>query len=173
MLFKIYCLKNQQDEIRYVGYTSLSEARRMAEHRYSHPERRDYTFHVLDVFDTKREALEAERMYIQMLNPPENVASGQGFPGSLVEGRDTAHKRQSKRVYCFETDKYYPSMADAARELGVNRDKIKLCCQGKRKTTSGMHFRFADSNELRDAKEAPGFHADTEITVGIKEPAAS
>lgn len=144
MLYKIYCLKNQSGEIRYVGYTSLSEARRMAEHRYSHPERRDYTFSVLDVFESKKEALEAERDYIRSLNPPENIAPGQGFPESLEEGRKVSHKNASLRVFCPELNRFFDSMADAARETGSNRNHVKDCCRGRRHTTNGLHFQFAD-----------------------------
>lgn len=144
MLYKIYCLKDQNNEIRYVGYTSLSKARRMAEHRYSHPERRDYTFHVLDVFDNKQEALEAEREYIKMLMPPENIAPGQGYPESLKAGRITSGAHKAKRVYCPELDKYFSSVADAARETGANRSKVKDCCVGRRNTTHELHFQYAD-----------------------------
>lgn len=144
MLYKIYCLQDQKNEIRYIGYTSLSEARRMAEHRHSHPERRDYTFHVLDVFDNKKDALEAERAYIRMLNPPENIAPGQGYPKSLELGREIAHARQSKSVYCPELDQHFPSVNAAAEATGANRNKVKDCCYGRRNTTHGFHFQFSD-----------------------------
>lgn len=143
MLYKIYCLKDQTGEIRYVGYTSLSEARRMAEHRYSHPERKTYTFHVLDVFDNKAEALAAEREYISQLCPPENIAPGQGYPESLIAGREVAHAKQSKKVYCPELDAIFPSMNAAAEATGANRNKVKECCHGRRNTTHGLHFQFA------------------------------
>lgn len=144
MIYKIYCLKNSDGEIRYVGYTTLSEARRMCEHRHSHPERRGYTFHVLDVFDDKKSALDAERQYIAMLNPPENIAPGQGFPDSLIEGRVVSHAKMSKRVYCSDLDQSFPSINDAARLTNSNRNHVKDCCFGKRKTTNGLHFRFAE-----------------------------
>lgn len=143
MLYKIYCLKDQNGEIRYVGYTSLSEARRMAEHRHSHPERREYTFHVLDVFESKKDALEAEREYIRQLSPVGNIAPGQGYPASLVKGRETAHERQSKRVYCPELEEYFISVNEAARQTGADRNKIKDCCLGRRNTTHQLHFQYA------------------------------
>lgn len=144
MLYKIYCLKDQSNEIRYVGYTSLSEARRMCEHRHSHPERRGYTFHVLDVFSSKKEALEAEREYIKQLCPPENIAPGQGYPASLIEGRKASQEKQRKRVYCLELDQFFDSVSEAARQTGANRSKIKDCCLRRRNTTHELHFQYAD-----------------------------
>ena len=143
MLYKIYCLKDQTGTIRYVGYTSLSEARRMAEHRHSHPERRTYTFHVLDVFDNKPDALAAEREYIKQLCPVENIAPGQGYPDSLVIGREIVHAKQSKAVYCPELEQTFVSVNEAARQTGANRNKVKECCQGGRNTTHGFHFQYA------------------------------
>ena len=146
MLYKIYCLKDQDGEIRYVGYTSLSEARRMAEHRHSHPHRRSYSFHVLDVFESKAEALEAERAYIKALHPAENIAPGQGFPESLACGRAVSHAKMSKPVYCPDLDRRFTSVNAAAEEMSSNRNHVKDCCYGRRQTTNGLHFVFLDPN---------------------------
>ena len=115
----------------------------MAEHRHSHPERRAYTFHVLDVFDNKPDALSAEREYIKLLCPPENIAPGQGYPDSLVTGREIAHAKQSKAVYCPELEQTFVSVNEAARQTGADRNKVKECCKGGRNTTHGLHFQYA------------------------------
>lgn len=164
MLYKIYCLTDESGCIRYIGYTSLSEARRMAEHRHSHPERRNYKFNVLDVFDNKHDALAAEREYIAAYQPPENIAPGQGYPDSLVAGRATVAAMRGRRVYCEENECTYDSIADAARQLGVARIRVKDCCHRRRKSTAGLHFRFVDSLE-ETLKDAPASHADTEVTI--------
>lgn len=49
-----------------------------------------------------------------------------------------------KRIECVETGILYESFADAARKTGLNRTKIVSVCTGKRKTTGGFHFRYAD-----------------------------
>lgn len=49
-----------------------------------------------------------------------------------------------KKIVCIETEEEYESFADAARKTGLNRTKIVSCCTGKRKTTGGYHFRYAD-----------------------------
>lgn len=50
-----------------------------------------------------------------------------------------------KRVICIDTGEVYESFADAARRTGLNRSKIVSVCTGKRKTTGGLKFRYADS----------------------------
>lgn len=50
-----------------------------------------------------------------------------------------------KRIRCIETNTIYESFADAARETGLNRTKIVSVCTGKRKTTGGYHFCYADA----------------------------
>lgn len=49
-----------------------------------------------------------------------------------------------KKVVCTETGEMFESFAEAARKTGLNRTKIVSCCTGKRKTTGGYHFRYAD-----------------------------
>ena len=51
------------------------------------------------------------------------------------------HKRKIK---CIETGIVYESFAEAARQTGLNRTKIVSCCTGKRKSTGGFHFEYAD-----------------------------
>lgn len=51
------------------------------------------------------------------------------------------HKR---KVQCVDTGEVFDSFADAARKTGLNRTKIVSVCTGKRKTTGGMRFRYAD-----------------------------
>lgn len=49
-----------------------------------------------------------------------------------------------KRIQCIETGEVYDSFADAARKTGLNRTKIVSVCTGKRKTTGGLRFKYAD-----------------------------
>jgi group I intron endonuclease len=51
------------------------------------------------------------------------------------------HKR---KIECIETGIIYDSFADASRKTGLNRTKIVSVCTGKRKTTGGYHFRYAN-----------------------------
>lgn len=51
------------------------------------------------------------------------------------------HKR---KILCIETNVIYDSFADAARKTGLNRTKIVSVCTGKRRTTGGYHFKYAE-----------------------------
>lgn len=48
-----------------------------------------------------------------------------------------------KKVVCIETGTIYDSGTKAAKALGLQKSKICLACQGKRKTTGGYHWRYA------------------------------
>lgn len=168
MLYKIYYLADETGSMRYIGYTSLSEARRMAEHRHSHPNRRGYTFHLLDVFDNKKDALEAERQYIAAFRPPENIAPGQGWPDSLEVGRQTVAAMRRRAVRCIDTGETYPSVSEAARLTGIDRQRIKDCCHHRRQSTQGMHFCFVEEIEERLKDDTGSSHANTEVITGTK-----
>lgn len=46
----------------------------------------------------------------------------------------------AKAVYCWELDKAYPRMTDAAIDLGCSLDAISNVIRGKQSTCKGMHF---------------------------------
>lgn len=46
-----------------------------------------------------------------------------------------------KAVECVETGEVYESASEAARQLGV-KNHISECCNGKRQTCAGYHWRF-------------------------------
>ena len=48
----------------------------------------------------------------------------------------------AKSIICLETGKIYSSARQAAKELNLQYSKISLVCNGKRKTTGGLHFEF-------------------------------
>ena len=54
-------------------------------------------------------------------------------------------EKQKKKVFCFENGKMYPSIQEAARELGVSAGNIVAVCKGERKQTGGYHFEYADT----------------------------
>lgn len=49
-----------------------------------------------------------------------------------------------KRILCIETNTTYDSFADAARKTGLDRTKIVSVCTGKRKSTGGYRFKYAE-----------------------------
>jgi hypothetical protein len=50
----------------------------------------------------------------------------------------------SKPVLCVELGQIFKSASEAARKLSVQRPRITDCCNGKRKTTGGYHWMFAE-----------------------------
>lgn len=49
---------------------------------------------------------------------------------------------QKKKVICIDTNKIYDSLADAARELGVDKNRIWASCQDEIKTAKGLNFQY-------------------------------
>ena len=48
----------------------------------------------------------------------------------------------SKRVLCVETNKIYPSVKEATRQLGLSKGNISHCCNGRYKTAYGFHWKY-------------------------------
>lgn len=59
----------------------------------------------------------------------------------------TRNQRISKSVYCVELDKTFASMTEAAMETNVDVADISKCCNGKRKSAKGLHFRFSSLDD--------------------------
>ena len=57
-------------------------------------------------------------------------------------------KNKMKKVYCFETDTVYESVAEASRMTGVRAGNITGVCKGTRNQTGGYHFRYAEKEEI-------------------------
>ena len=52
------------------------------------------------------------------------------------------HDDVKKKVVCIETNVVYESIADAGRKTGLYYGSIGKCCNGKLKSTGGLHWRF-------------------------------
>lgn len=53
-----------------------------------------------------------------------------------------AVKKTSKSVICVETGETYKSAGEVARSLGCSQGHISQCCNGKRKTCAGYHWKY-------------------------------
>ena len=49
-------------------------------------------------------------------------------------------KTNLRKVYCFETDAVYNSIAEASKKLGIGKDGIFACCKYKQITAGKCHF---------------------------------
>ena len=60
--------------------------------------------------------------------------------------------RASEPIKCIETGIIYTSACEASRHLGIIRNNISSCCNGKGQTAGGYHWEFVnkevDDNEL-------------------------
>lgn len=61
-----------------------------------------------------------------------------------VTSIENKNNGQSKQVMCVETGVVYPSAHEAERCTGVDHRRINECCRGKRKTSQGFHWKYAD-----------------------------
>lgn len=52
----------------------------------------------------------------------------------------------AKRVLCVETGEIFDCMNSVYKKLKINSHHIGSCCSGKRKTTGGYHWKYADEN---------------------------
>ena len=66
-----------------------------------------------------------------------------------IEKMREAHPNK-KEVMCIETNQIFPTIGEAARNLGLHYNLISQVCNGHRKTTGGLTFRFTDK-EMRNA----------------------
>lgn len=60
----------------------------------------------------------------------------------------------SKVIKCTTTDELFSSQAEACRELNLSKGNINACLKGKRKSTGGYIFRYADDTETHVLYEA-------------------
>ena len=47
----------------------------------------------------------------------------------------------------------FPSANEAKRQTGINQSNIIQCCKGRRKSTGGYYWHYADSEEVCDEKK--------------------
>ena len=56
-------------------------------------------------------------------------------------------RKISKPIICEELNREFYGAAEAARQLGLCRQSINKCCQGKRSTCGGYHFRYKEGDQ--------------------------
>lgn len=52
----------------------------------------------------------------------------------------------SKKVYCVELDRVFPSISEAERELGIATVGISRACRGMQKTAGKFHWEYVEDN---------------------------
>ena len=57
---------------------------------------------------------------------------------------------RAKAIVCIEANIVYGTAKEVEEKLNINRGNICSCCQGKRKTAGGYHWRYADDINTED-----------------------
>lgn len=148
----IYCIKDKNESVIYVGQTKNLK-RRMYEHRYRKRLDDSYTFHELEKCE-ENIATEKERYYIDKFSTIEfglNIVDGVGSRGvncnektRFKEGNDIWKKRKFKKVLHIETNTVYNSARDCAEALGFTAKSINNVCGGYSKSYKKNHFQYID-----------------------------
>lgn len=194
-MYKVYCLKDEKNVIRYVGQTKKDLSSRLSSHKQSFENRKTWTIHLIAEVPTQEAAFILESMLINQYQLTElgdnkstgydeshitrdqyredqkdktngfykhkqsehavQVLSERSLGNQYAKGNKSRtgrknnphwHKRiaetKSKQVICIETGVVYSSIKQAAKELNLQTSKISNVCNGKRKKTGGLTFRF-------------------------------
>lgn len=189
--YKVYVLKEKNGDIKYVGQTRQTLARRFSGHinvsKFPHKE---FTIELVADFDRPEPMYKLEAMLIEQYNTVNNgwnrargyidcpkqfdgAGEKNGFYGhkhrkevckkigkrsignSYAKGNKSRKGRKnseyhnrmisekkSRRVMCIDTGEIFKSGREAAKKLNLQRSKISLVCNGKRRTTGGLRFCF-------------------------------
>lgn len=165
----VYLVTNTSTGMQYVGKTKGPLTARRKQHHYDtrHASyfhkaikkygRQNFKWEELYVSSDEEELYSKETFFIEKLNTriPNGynmTLGGDGLRGVVFsdEWRVKNKKRAdrlSKAVYCLETDRVYPSRAEAARELDINANLIAGCISGKSRHTAGKHFCDAENRD--------------------------
>ena len=59
-----------------------------------------------------------------------------------------ATEKTRKKVICIETEEVYDSVKEAHKQTGISMTGISLCCNEKRKSAGGLHWKFAEKENV-------------------------
>ena len=79
---------------------------------------------------------------------PENCQWLSRSENSKKAIEDQRSKKVPKAVVCIETGKVFLSRSEAGKTITVSCRKIDDCCQNKRHTCGGYHWRYATDEEV-------------------------
>ena len=60
---------------------------------------------------------------------------------------NTPHNKNLRLVYCIELNKVFENASSAGKELNIRSSNIISCCEHIRKTCSGYHWMYANTDE--------------------------
>lgn len=89
--------------------------------------------------------------YLNRVNPNKGKTFSEKTKRKMKLHWQTHLNAQCKKVYCVELNRCFDSISKACRELKIPRC-IPLCCEGKRHTCGGYHWKWAEELEDKNAK---------------------
>lgn len=148
-MHRIYCLKNKEEKVVYVGQTKKSLKERLNGHIAKYPHRREYCIELITEVVDSKEADDLEEYYIKLydtVDNGENITFGKGTKGlganktSFKDGNEFG-KIPLYTIKCIDTGDT-GTAKELSELLNVNRHKIYEVCKGKRKTTGKLRFEY-------------------------------
>ena len=147
----IYIIIHRKTGCCYVGQTIQKLKLRISQHLRDNRQfidqiiriegKENFEIGILDICNSPTALNERERYWISYFN----CKRPHGF-NVIDGGKDlNIYMQQGKPVICIETNEKFESIAKAALKLNVSPTKISEVCNGKRKTTGGLNFVFADT----------------------------
>lgn len=163
--FKVYCLRDVNDKIVYIGATRRTLHRRFLT-GYKCFDHRNYKIQLIDSFDTPEEMFELESNLIKhygiqnLLNKIETTTAGFNPKGLSHNGtfkkgtngddrfgdkrKEAAFEARARTIKCITNNKIYKSISEASRELNVLTGNINKVLKGLRTHTGGYKFEYVN-----------------------------
>lgn len=162
MKYKVYCLKDTNERVVYVGMTQQSLYDRFIGHCKKYKHRKSYHIELIHQYEDKKKAQDAETYFIHYYNTVEdgeNITYGVGRLG--LGANSTSFKvgnvfGQIPSYYfiCNETGDVGTAKF-LSKLLGCCKNRIYDIAKGKRKTTCGYTFSFISKETFNELKEIP------------------
>lgn len=150
----IYRATNKINNMSYIGQTVDFQVRK-AEHERCRPEddcifhraiakygKDNFTWTIIDETDSKEEANDLERLYIQCYR----TYKPKGY--NMTKGGDGGSMWNARPVVCLEKDgnyvRRYDSAGEAKRLDGFWDADVILCCKGLKRICCGKQFMYED-----------------------------
>lgn len=160
--YKVYCLKDINGNVKYVGMTSRSLHDMWINHCKVYKHRKNYIIELIHQYDRKDDAVKAETFFIKYydtVNNGENISYGVGRLG--LGATDTSFKAgnlygtiPTHYFICNETGDV-GTAKELSELLGCYLHHIYDVAKGTRKTTHGYTFSYISKETFNELKAIP------------------